>query len=463
MSEARRRKLLQFGCDPFSPRPSGLGRRSYSYSLQDLKLAASPSASPCRKNISDSFKSSVFQPVCAGAATVKPNPYRPQDVPKDKVFYNKLSTELLPTQNHQPKEILDIASQFKSNDLYLNGQTHSRAKSLEQWIPSNIGTSQITAQTKANDFTVQQKRETQKSSNVFPLHSRSKTPDVCSLYKWNDSRGEVRRRPVEMTARQRKSIERLSSVFGEQALHKPNIQLLIPTSTEPIPKSPPVTIRQKPIEPPTLPMKRNVKAQKSMQRNCVPLTPKQMREVMLRSPVVDCTPSKLLTLDLRGLSSREDDFTIKQACQGFHVVSVRTKNDQIKGTCQGSARIQLRVHDDTDSVKRLGIKLSERGWDFSEPGSLGKKCKYIETSKCNFLDSNVEKEQCKAFVRNATYSTENALVAPVKQVPSTFPLTEHNTKLHTQVRTWEQRRSSTSPVAKMHPLNTVTHSSKQLH
>lgn len=456
MSEARQRKLQQFGSDLFSPRPSGLGRRSYS--LQDLSLIAPREASPCHNPISNSYKSTVFQP--ASPAEHKPNPFRPQDASTERLFgsdapdyYKKQENELLPIPNFQPKEISETAWQVKSLDLF--GAAHARTKSLEPWLPSNVGLSHNIAPTLAKERTIEERRMLQTVSNVMPLKARSRTPDVCHLFKWNDSRGEVRQNAGDMTARQRKSYESLSSVFGEPKVLQPIQQpALLP---EPVTKAPPAIVRQKPREPLQQPMKRNVRAHQTVQRNCVPLTPKQMRDVMLRTPVVDCTPSKLLTLDLKGLSAYEDDFSIKQACQGFHVVSVQTKSDQIKGTCNGSARVQVRVHDNPESVKRLGLRLSEHGWNYQEPGSLGKKSMYFETSSHSFLDSNVEKEQLKASCRRvAPYENRASESARNAKASKGDSLVEFDQRYRTQMHTWERRRRSKSPVEKMFPLKALS-------
>jgi hypothetical protein len=460
-------------------------------SLHDLQ-----STSPkYLKDVSNSFKSNVFKP--AEPVVYKPSPYRPQDASTEKLFgsdapdfYQKQQNALLPAPNFQPKEVKNTAWQVKSLDLFGSayelqplrtpteaasqslafekpskpmGLTteqkavyrHDRIKSVEAWVPSNISSSHNFYPTLAQDCTARERRDFQNASNVFP-HGRSRTPDVGRLLK--HSRSEARQ--VDLTAQQRKSAEWMSSVFGSpkayQALKCPEL------APEPAAKPHPAIVRQKPkAEPQKEPIRRNVKAKpysSAVQRNCVPLTPKQMRDMILRTPVVACTPSKLVTLELSGLSPRDDDLSIKQACQGFHLVSVHTSNDQIKGTCQGSAKIQLRVHDDYDSINRLNRRLSEKGWEYSEPGPLGLKSLYIESSNCNFLDSNVEKELLKQSrqTEDSSRLSQRANSVRKQRAKALSPCTELDSKYYVQLQAWERRRRGLSPVEKKFPLRALS-------
>jgi hypothetical protein len=372
MAEARRRKLQQFSCDPFSLRPSGLGERSYS--LQNLQLTDPASPSPTLHDSFSSFKSNDLPSSSAGCKpTLSRSHYRSTEDLHHLDVTLDLSKKPSALSDFLPKEVLDTALQPNSV------RSHARTKSLGYWEPSNVALRPLISP-KRQEQSVVHRDELELTTSVIPKHGRLKS-NICSLFKWNDSRGEVKRNCLQLSARERKSAENLSSVFGSPKASQSS-KLFKPVLS----KQPSAAAQSKTQEPPRLP--RNVKPAKLTLRNCVPLTPRQMRDVMLRSPVVPYTPSKLLTLDLNGLSSSDDDFTIKQAVQGFHVVSVQTSNDQIKGTCQGSARIQLRVHDDPGSIKNLDLKLREKGWGFKEPGSLGRRSQREETTS-TILSPNV--------------------------------------------------------------------------
>jgi hypothetical protein len=77
----------------------------------------------CFKDVSNSFKSSVFKP--AEPVVYEPSPYRPQDASTEKLFgsdvpdfYQKRKNALLPAPNFQPKEVKNTAWQVKSLDLF---------------------------------------------------------------------------------------------------------------------------------------------------------------------------------------------------------------------------------------------------------------------------------------------------------------------------------------------------------
>lgn len=103
--------------------------------------------------------------------------------------------------------------------------------------------------------------------------------------------------------------------------------------------------------------------------------------------------NKLEELEITGLKGKDDERTIKDLCQGCHVISIAPKYDNITGECTGSATLTLRSQPQYNSVENLRLNCVQKGLQLKERKKpVGKRNNYAELSTRTFLDSLIKEE-----------------------------------------------------------------------
>eukprot|EP00359_Climacostomum_virens_P010070 CAMPEP_0204908786 /NCGR_PEP_ID=MMETSP1397-20131031/7664_1 /ASSEMBLY_ACC=CAM_ASM_000891 /TAXON_ID=49980 /ORGANISM="Climacostomum Climacostomum virens, Strain Stock W-24" /LENGTH=420 /DNA_ID=CAMNT_0052078425 /DNA_START=313 /DNA_END=1572 /DNA_ORIENTATION=+ len=103
------------------------------------------------------------------------------------------------------------------------------------------------------------------------------------------------------------------------------------------------------------------------------------------------TEPSLIDLSVSGLSQAEDEFTVKKACSGFHVVSMKTDHDSILGHCKGTASLKLRVHKPEEAVDKISLNFAAKGWSVNRtPKRVGRHNSFAEATNRSFLDNRLQ-------------------------------------------------------------------------
>jgi hypothetical protein len=97
-------------------------------------------------------------------------------------------------------------------------------------------------------------------------------------------------------------------------------------------------------------------------------------------------------VSVSGLNATEDEFSMRKACSGFHVVSLTTDHDNILGTCKGTAKLRVRAHKPEDTLDRLSLNFAVKGWRVDRsPRQFGKKLNsFAEATNRSFLDNRLQ-------------------------------------------------------------------------
>jgi len=112
---------------------------------------------------------------------------------------------------------------------------------------------------------------------------------------------------------------------------------------------------------------------------------------------------KVVTLEVKGLRPSDDEFTIKNMCTGYHILSVETDFDNLKGTCKGTAKIKVREMPNDKSVDDLKLNFMQKGIDVSLAKNIhGKKNHYSDTPNRDFLDKGLQVEEHRLGIRFTT-------------------------------------------------------------
>lgn len=99
----------------------------------------------------------------------------------------------------------------------------------------------------------------------------------------------------------------------------------------------------------------------------------------------------LIELNLSGLSTTEDEFTVKKACSGLHIVALKTDHDSILGNCKGTASLKLRVHKPEETLDKISFDLASKGWKVNRANTrVGRHCSYAEATNRSFLDNRLQ-------------------------------------------------------------------------
>jgi hypothetical protein len=112
---------------------------------------------------------------------------------------------------------------------------------------------------------------------------------------------------------------------------------------------------------------------------------------------------KVVTLEVKGLRASDDEFSIKNMCTGYHILSVETDFDNLKGTCKGTAKIKVREMPNDKSVDDLKLNFMQKGIDVSLAKNIhGKKNHYSDTPNRDFLDKGLQIEEHRLGISSTT-------------------------------------------------------------
>ena len=111
------------------------------------------------------------------------------------------------------------------------------------------------------------------------------------------------------------------------------------------------------------------------------------------------------TLQIKGLRHNDDAVSIKQLCQGMHVIEINPNIDNVTGNCLGTAQIKLRYVQNSPSLQKLKKTLVDKGLEISSVSNLNGKKNNYHTAGRGFLDSQLQQEE-KRLVGNNLSSFE---------------------------------------------------------
>lgn len=137
----------------------------------------------------------------------------------------------------------------------------------------------------------------------------------------------------------------------------------------------------------------------SSRQTSLPLNPRQMKlrnlnVVLPEKELPKPCDEKVVTIEVKGLRPSDDEFTIKNMCTGYHILSVETDFDNLKGTCKGTAKIKVREMPHDKSVDDLKLNFMQKGIDVSLAKNIhGKKNHYSDTPNRDFLDKGLQIEE----------------------------------------------------------------------
>lgn len=110
-------------------------------------------------------------------------------------------------------------------------------------------------------------------------------------------------------------------------------------------------------------------------------------------------------IEIRGLKPNDDELSIKQMCQGLHIIKISPNFDNMTGNCSGTASLKLRTHAKTPDIEKVKANFIEKGLEATSITPLrGKKNNYLLT-QVDFLNSSLQKEEKRLTGNNLT-STE---------------------------------------------------------
>ena len=421
MAEARERRLQQFNSSIFgesqgravTPQPSRSSRLDYS---------PVPGPQDPGRTETNSFRSSVFKPPEPTAPRY--NPHKPNDH-YDADFYHVAPT--VPLQ--KPSQ-----SQFQPKYKY--EQRVNASVYRENLKPDPV------------DRSARERKGDQLQSHILETannkqYERNPGLDEAMYkgsFKWTDARSEMTKRD-QRTAKpeERRRMEAASSVFGPsetqpvttdvpaptrptdrnysdlfgREFHQPKggaKETLTPTSATW--KDARFEVKSKPstedFSPSQFrdqqlrsafdkPLDRPVREEPAVSSSGRPLHPQDMKRMNLNQADVGELPhpgaAQLDTFVINGLGPRDDVQTVRQLCQGLHVVSIETTNDDIKGTCEGQAKVVLRQFPGSDATERLRRNVAAVGLTLnSYTPDVKRKSHYTDLANRSFLDHQVELE-----------------------------------------------------------------------
>ncbi|OMJ85640.1 hypothetical protein SteCoe_12987 [Stentor coeruleus] len=114
-------------------------------------------------------------------------------------------------------------------------------------------------------------------------------------------------------------------------------------------------------------------------------------------------------IEIKGLKQNDDELSIKQMCQGLHIIQICPNFDRITGNCSGTASLKLRIHAKTPDIEKVKANFIEKGLEATSITPLrGKKNNYLLT-QVDFLNSSLQNEEKRLSGNNLT-STERKRV-----------------------------------------------------
>ena len=132
---------------------------------------------------------------------------------------------------------------------------------------------------------------------------------------------------------------------------------------------------------------------------------KVQNEVMQGYIIPKTEDVRVETLQIKGLRSSDDEVSIKQFCQGMHVIEITPDIDNVTGNCMGTAQIKIRYVQNSPSMQRLKQNLADKGLEISSVSAANGKKNNYHTAGRGFLDSQLQQEE-KRLVGNNLSSFE---------------------------------------------------------
>lgn len=381
---------------------------------------------PARSQLpeSNSFRSTVFKPPESSAPRY--NPHKPND------HYASDFYEVAPSPRVQRPPQAEFQPKYKYEQRA--NVSAKRERGVEQVERS-------ARERKGEQMTSHVLETKQQKYDMNPGLDEAM---YKASFKWTDARSEMTKRDQrQIPPEERRRLEGASSVFGPAPLHPPNSDLTAPSrpkdrnysdlfgrefaqQSRSIPKETPLTpssaswkdaryeAKSKPTEADYSPQRfRDQQLRSTFDRPISPtpdpvedplsstkpasLQPQDLKRFNLNQADVGVLPrpeeAQLDTFLIKGLGPRDDVQTVRQLCQGLHVVSIETENNDIKGTCEGQAKVVLRHFPGSEATERLRRSVAANGLALSPfAPDIKRKSNYTELANRSFLDHQVELE-----------------------------------------------------------------------
>jgi len=425
MGEARDRRLQQFSSSIFgesqpravTPQPTRSTRTDYSPLPARQESACSPVPE------SNSFRSTVFKPPEAPAPRY--NPHRPND------HYAGDFYEVAPSRSVQRPPQPEFKPKYKYEQRATTPNAPVRREKAAEPVERSARERKGEQMTSHILATKQQKYDANPGLDEA-MYKAS--------FKWTDARSEMTKRDQRQIApEERRRLEGASSVFGAGPLPPPNSdpsppvrptdrnysdlfgrefsqprshpkETLTPSSASW--KDAHYEAKAQPVDSDYSPSRfRDQQLRSTFDRPVSPtpepaedlsskpvsLQPQDLKRFNLNQADIGVLPrpeeAQLDTFVIKGLGPRDDVQTVRQLCQGLHIVSIETENDDIKGTCEGQAKVVLRHFPGSEATERLRKNVAANGLGLSQfTQDIKRKSNYTELANRSFLDHQVELE-----------------------------------------------------------------------
>jgi hypothetical protein len=99
------------------------------------------------------------------------------------------------------------------------------------------------------------------------------------------------------------------------------------------------------------------------------------------------------TFKLSGLSSKTDFLSIKNLCKGFHVFKINPNIDNVTGTCNGLAEVQVRTSENNEDCKSFMLQMIRQGLGVEEIREKHGIKNNRLWNKRDFLDPGMQNEE----------------------------------------------------------------------
>lgn len=117
------------------------------------------------------------------------------------------------------------------------------------------------------------------------------------------------------------------------------------------------------------------------------------------------SPSTNVSLNLSNLSAQDSEFTLRELCKGYQIVSLSAPRDNITGVHTGRALITVKASG--DNLKTLKSTLMEKGFEVSSSlVSSGKKNNFKELAHVDFLNQYVSKDSERTPIKHHLESSQ---------------------------------------------------------
>jgi hypothetical protein len=149
------------------------------------------------------------------------------------------------------------------------------------------------------------------------------------------------------------------------------------------------------------------------------------------------TPSSNVCLSLSGLRPEDSEFSIRELCKGWHIVSLTAKCDNLTGRCKGTADVIIKPYKKPlDSLKQtlvnLGYKVSEKFH------TNGKKNNYADLASNSFLNSFLFSKEKKSPFRKYNLESSEDLFGSSPGVGRYVSTTKKPDKQSLVIHSWDK-------------------------